>query len=171
MERDQSWILIAIVIISIFQARCSNPFAPPIEDIDTGTTSFLARNTTPEHVLENFRFSYIYQDSLIYSELLDSNFVFVYYDPDLGENGRFDSWGRDVELRTTGRLFRMFSPINLDWGNNVEADENEENPKITRTFVLTLGSSIRVIGYAQFEFNRQPDSTWKIVRWQDGSIF
>jgi len=155
----------------MFLTVCSNPFAPPLGEINSEITSLLTERNTPNQVLQNFRFAYMFQDSLVYADLLDSGFVFIYYNPNLGEYGRYDSWDRDVELSTTGRIFRVFSPIHLDWGADIETDSTDRIAKITRNFELTLGNDIRIFGYAQFELQQQLDETWKIIRWQDGSVF
>ena len=57
---------------------------------------------SPEEVPQNFKTAYTFQDSLLYSGLLDTAFIFVYYDVDDLSSGRFVSWGREEDL--TGKL-------------------------------------------------------------------
>ena len=121
-------------------------------------------------MLENFRYAYVYRDSLVYSKLLDTGFVFVYYDPDLGGTGGYTSWGRDTELRTTGRLFRAFDNFSLLWNATVAADTQQNGTvSLTKTFDLSVGSETYT-GNAIFDFSADSTGTWRIIRWQDQSF-
>ena len=62
---------------------CFNPFAPKLDN-SAGEDIVLTEQQTPDDVLENFIYAYTFKDSLVYADLLDSSFVFVYFDPDLG---------------------------------------------------------------------------------------
>ncbi|MFQ6617860.1 MAG: hypothetical protein ACE5QV_04145, partial [Fidelibacterota bacterium] len=163
-----------------------NPFAPQEGIVDETSTIILTKQHTPEDVLLNFRYSYIYRDSLIYSRLIDTSFVFIYFDPDEGTSGRFMSWGRDLELRTTSRLFKAFDNLNLVWNSTVnslyfsEVDtipspsffDDAVQAQVSKSFELTVGSEIKIVGNAVFSFKRYPPSkVWKITKWRDESIF
>ena len=91
---------------------CLNPFAPKLHEGEESEL-IITDQKTPEEVLQNFQYAYTFKDSLLYSDLLDSSFVFVFFDPNQGTSGMFVSWGRDVDLQTTGRLFRNFDVIDF----------------------------------------------------------
>ena len=174
-----------ISLVVIF--ACVNPFAPELGEVETGTSAVLTERLNPEEVLENFRFAYIYRDSLVYSEIIDTSFIFIYFDPTVEGTGRFDSWSRDVELRATAGLFRAVNNISLDWNSTVEEIywspapdssvssvyfEGAKKAKISKGFILKLGTEIQLTGTASFTLEKEKNSAdWRIVRWIDESIF
>ncbi len=166
-------------------AACKNIFAPALGDL-AGTNSIYRLDLErPADVLHNFRYSYIYRDSLVYAMLLDSEFVFVYYQPSSESGtGHYDSWMRDTELRTTGRLLRAFSYIDLIWqstldsayyemqGDSVLRKENKyfdaaNHADISRSYQLTLGDYYTLVGDAAFRFRKSGSGHWRILRWED----
>jgi hypothetical protein len=91
---------------------CLNPFAPELDDGGLATP-LITDQSTPEEVLINFKYAYIFKDSLLYADLLDSSFLFQYFDPNQGTSGIFDDFTREEDLRATGRFFlsrRQFLP-------------------------------------------------------------
>ena len=179
-------LLFGMMLLSISYA-CVNPFAPNLGEVERGTTAILTERLNPDEVLENFRFAYIFGDSFVYSELIDTGFVFVYFDPNIEGTGRFDSWGRDIELKATGGLFRAVRNIILEWNSTVEEKywspapdsaiatayfEGAVYAKISKGFQLKLGSEIQLTGTAVFSFEKEMRGDgWRIVRWIDDSIF
>jgi hypothetical protein len=157
---------------------CLNPFAPALDDGGL-SSQLITDQSTPEEALVNFKYAYIFKDSLLYADLLDSSFVFQYFDPDQGASGIFVSWTREVDLQTTGRLFRAFDVIGLEWLNTISScrddnscrNENEET--LTKSFQLELASRefhFSVSGLAAFTFRRSPtDKKWRIQLWLDKS--
>ena len=177
------WIVTSVWLC----AGCVNPFAPTAGLVEGASDIILTARESPEDVLSNFRYAYIFRDSLVYSELIDSSFIFIYFDPELEGTGRFDSWGRDVELHATARLFTAFPNINLEWNSTVFAEYLEEGEgtqvreeffpdareaRISKGFELAVGGDIKINGTALFSFQRERSGdVWKIVRWRDESIF
>ncbi len=153
--------------------NCLNPFAPKLRKTGHPSDLVWTQQLTPEDALKNFRYAYIFKDSLLYSELLDSSFVFVYFDPNLGTSGQFVSWGRDVDLRTTARLFRNFDVIDLIWNSTIYRSVQGNTSDITKSFNLTMISQdedIRITGLAVFRLRKDPASgKWRIIRWKDES--
>lgn len=151
---------------------CFNPFAPQLER-NNGTGLRLTEQRSPEEVLENFIYAYTLKDSLVYDNLLDSSFVFVYFDPNLGSSGLFASWNRDVELKTTGRLFRNFETLNLVWDTTIYEFKEAETAELGKTLHLHLFGSrgeYNLTGNAIFNLRRSPyDQKWRITRWKDES--
>lgn len=175
-----------VILLLLFYA-CVNPFAPELGEVDASASAVLTERTNPEEVLENFRFAYIFGDSLVYSELIDTGFVFIYFDPTVEGTGRFDSWGRDVELRATAGLFRAVKNITLEWNSTIEESywtpepdsvqsivyfEGAKKAKISKSFQLKLGTEIQLSGTAVFTFSKERSAHgWRIIRWLDESIF
>ena len=165
-------VLLAAAVVA-FSLSCLNPFAPRREQAGGRQNLIITEQKTPEEVLQNFRYAYIFKDSLLYSQLLDSSFIFVYFDPNLGTSGQFVSWGRDIDLRTTARLFRNFDVIDLIWNSTIYESVQENTGEITKSFNLTMltkDEDIRISGLAVFSFRKSPATgKWLIVRWKDES--
>jgi hypothetical protein len=165
-------LLFVSFVLALAFSGCLNPFAPR-EKILGQAQLIVTQQKTPEEVLQNFRYAYVFKDSLLYSNLLDSSFIFVYFDPSLGTSGQFVSWGRDLDLKTTGRLFRRFDVIDLVWNSTIYESVQEATAELSKSFDLTLMTSqedIRITGNAVFSFRKSPyDHKWRIVRWKDES--
>lgn len=176
-------------LLFVLLVGCWNPFAPTEGDILGGSSVTLTNQQSPEEVLENMRYAYIYRDSLIYSQIIDTGFVFIYYDPDLGGSGDYNFWGRDVELRTTSRLFHAYNHFNLIWNATLFSEYRAQGvvldslpdeaaqiaaadeARFTKTFDLDIGTDIHVTGNAIFSFRKGADALWRIVRWRDESDY
>ena len=151
---------------------CFNPFAPQLTRSLESVDLIVTQQQSPEDVLQNFKVSYIFRDSLLYSDLLDTAFVFAYYDPEAGTSGQIVSWNRDTDLRTTGRLFRHFHVIDLVWNSTITEDINESTGEMSKQFDLTLVSDdadYHVTGRAVFSFRKCWDNRWRITHWDDVS--
>ena len=98
-----------LLLANLMLMSCRNPFAPAEGILGGEKILTITQQQSPDEVLQNFRYAYIYRDSLVYSALFDTGFVFLYYDPDVGGSGDYNYWGRDTELRTTARLFRALN--------------------------------------------------------------
>ncbi len=164
--------LITFVVLLGGMLRCFNPFAPKL-DRTSSTDLVLTEQRTPEEVLQNFVYAYTFKDSLVYADLLDSSFVFVYFDPNLDGSGRFVSWGRDVDLKTTGRLFRSFETITLLWNSTVYEIKQDHQVELSKTLQLNLygaAGDYSLSGDAIFNFKKNAyDDKWRITRWKDES--
>lgn len=166
-------LTLPIILLSLvcFQG-CWNPFAPTEGILEGEASLILTEQKSPEEVLQNFRYAYIYRDSVIYSELLDTSFIFLYYDPELGGSGGDDYWGRDTELRTTGRLFRTFDHFTLVWNATIAEDTSQNDIiSLTKTFDLSIAGEYFLSGNAIFDFISDSAGIWRISRWQDESFF
>lgn len=158
------------------QWGCVNPFSPRL-DKTSGNSDIITEQKSPEEVLQNFKYAYTFKDSLLYADLLDSSFVFEYFDPDQGASGEFISWTREVDLRTTGGLFRAFDVIELVWGDSAGSfyDIEENQARLYRDFNLQLSNfdfRFSINGYARLSMQRnQRDDKWRITHWADESQF
>ena len=178
-------LFIAATTMVILVFGCKNMFAPTLGDLDGGNSIYRLDQLSPAEVLHNFKYSYIYRDSLMYANLIDSEFVFVYYQPsDESGTGHYDSWMRSVELRTTGRFLNAFNYIDLIWQTTLdsafyEMDGDEVLSErdtlfaeatmadISKSYQLTLGDYTTLIGDADFRFRKGNDGKWRILRWED----
>jgi hypothetical protein len=172
-------ILYSLFLFIIFFLSCRNPFAPAKAGDEIPVSFLITQQKSPEEVLENFRYAYTFKDSLVYSEVLNDTFIFISVDykeyPPQPLN-----WGRDIELKTTGRMFRFFSNLDLTFNNIVFRDTLENSltdnlpkvidQKITYTLTLDGGRSIPPLnGEVIFRFIRRKEK-WYISRWEDQRI-
>ncbi|NIA31688.1 MAG: hypothetical protein GWP06_17485 [Actinobacteria bacterium] len=84
------------------------------------------------------------------------------------------SWGRDVDLKTTGQLFRNFETITLTWNTTIYYDTSKTNEaELSKTFQLNLfgkAGEYSLSGNAIFNMIKSDfDSKWRIKRWKDES--
>ncbi len=163
--------LVILTLLALATA-CFNPFAPAL-DQGEDLTNVITEQRSPDDVLQNFQVAYTFKDSLIYSALLDKSFIFEYFDPNIGPNGSFITWGRDVDLQTTGRLFRTFDVVDLQFLNTLFS-EREGN--VERRFVrfnlnlLSAEFNFVVTGTAVFTFRLdEGEEKWRLIRWKDES--
>jgi len=143
---------------------CLNPFAP---ELGEAGGSQVPQADTIGGMLELFRYAYINKDSLYYSQLLDSAFVFQYYDE---ANSRYDQWYRQTDLRATAGLFQSFETIDLTWYNlsSEDRDFSLENSlrQILVNFNLRLDSRL-IYGFARLDCFKRPGNKFKITAWRD----
>ena len=162
---------IAVLGCSICSA-CINPFAPALDN-SLDLSNVITEQRTPDEVLQNFRYAYTFKDSLLYRDILDESFVFEYFDPNFGPTGGLRNWGRDEDLKTTGRLFRQFDVIDLTWRNTLFSDSDGGLEKRFVRFNLSLlGADFNffITGTAIFTFKRdEADNKWRIIQWKDES--
>ena len=170
-EHEKKFFAVLIITVA-FSMCCFNPFAPKLIDSD-GSDLIITEQKTPDEVLQNFKYAYVFKDSVLYSDLLDSSFVFIYFDPNLESSGRFVSWGRDIDLRTTGRLFRNFDVIDLIWNSTIYSFNEEDRAEYSKSFNLSLiknNETLNISGNAIFIFKKSKfDKKWRIVQWKDES--
>ena len=161
-------------LIIVFLLIGCNPFAPEL--IESGHQSaIITDQKTPDEVLTNFRYAYIFKDSLIYSDVLDSSFLFI--SKNYSSTPPTDiNWGRDIDIKTTVGLFNHFNVLELNWGGKLFEGYIGDSTfyEIKTTFQLTLdgGREIPTIkGEALFNFKRNQSKVWRISRWEDLSSF
>ena len=152
-----------------------NPLNPPETTGKYMGKGIIEDQLEPEGTLKNFESAYEFRDSLLYSQVLDSEFIFISTDYNQTPPQAI-SWGRDEDLLVTSRLFRTFLNIQLDWGQDLffRYDPDSNRVEIHRLFNLVLdgGQEIPPIrGEADFILTRKADSTWRIIRWEDYSNY
>lgn len=168
--------LILFLFCSVFSSACFNPFAPELDE-RTDPSNVITEQQTPDEVLQNFRYAYTFKDSILYSNVLDESFVFEYFDTNLEPSGGFRTWGRDVDLQTTGSLFRSFDDIELTWfttyrDTTFSPDEIVDIRHFVGFNLNLFGPDLNffITGRAVFTFKpSEDDDKWRITGWKDES--
>lgn len=166
--------LLTIVSLICTLASCTNPFAPAIAERDS-SVPILGDQRTIDGVFQNFRFAYVFKDTLTYGKLLDRSFTFVYRNYD--KSPPLDvTWGRDEDMLATQGLFNASQNLELLWNDVIVSDGDSLVQNISRGFNLTITFSpsdvIRAQGRVSLRLERSAaDDIWKIVRWRDESNF
>lgn len=152
---------------------CTNPFAPKLDtEFDSGAPP-ISDQTTIEGVFQNFQYSYTFKDTLIYGNLITSDFTFTYRDY---ENGFDVNWGRDEEMRTTYGLFQNSQRLDLIWNNIVLSTIDSLDANIVRSFNLNITFNptdvVRIDGRVNVSLKKDPSTQkWRMTRWIDESNF
>lgn len=166
-------LLAAMLLIGVLFAAssCFNPFAPRFVQQSSGT--LLGDQRTLDGVFQNFRYAYIFKDTLTYGQLLAPNFVFIYRNYDRNVDV---TWGRDEEMFSTNGLFRTAQTLDLVWNEIIFSSGDSLNTTIQRGFNLTItfnaSDVIRLDGRVNLSLVREkPGDVWMIRRWRDESNF
>jgi len=159
-----------IIILSLIIFSC-NPFSP---EYDNWEGQILAGdNSSIDGLMKNFVYAYTYKDSFLYETLLDSSFIFKYYNSEIPE-----TWNRDEDLRITNKMFRNMNTLNLVF-NSEFPDSNcsvyNDSITIITSFNLSLTSGMIVnefTGFSKFSFRKNYDPIdeeceYKIYYWED----
>lgn len=149
---------------------CYNPFAPKLDENLSSSQSLISDLSSVDGVFKNFQYAYTFKDTLIYSQLLDKNFIFTYRDYNIGAD---ISWGRDEEMRVTYGLFQNSQRLDLVWNNIVSI--SGDSTHIVRSFNLTITFNptdiVYIDGKVNLELNKDSNNKWKIIHWIDESNF
>ncbi len=163
-------LVITACVLAVAFAAC-NPFAPALDD-ESDTSGGLSDQRTIEGVFQNFQYAYTYKDTLVYGQLLASDFVFIYTNY---EKGTDVTWGRDEDMRSTYGLFQTAQSLDLVWNGIVTAVGDSLLTDVSRGFNLTVTFNprdvIRVDGRVNLRLARPSISEpWQIQRWKDDSF-
>ena len=101
--------IFCFILTSILVCGCFNPFAPRIDNSSTNT-NILSDQKTIDGVFQNFTYAYTFKDTTIYGQLLTDDFIFTYFDYDLGIQV---TWDRPTEMKTTHGLFQNTQQLTL----------------------------------------------------------
>jgi hypothetical protein len=162
------FFFLTAVIISLYS--CDNIFSPKL---DTSTsTEIITDQKTIDGLFQNFKYSYTFKDTSVYSELLTDDFVFTYRDYVLGYDV---SWDKPTDIRTTNGLFQNAQKLEVVWNNIVTQFGDSVNISLRRSFNLAItfnpSDIIRLNGFADMTLIRNtPDDKWKIRKWRDESF-
>ncbi len=165
------YIAIILVLIGLLYS-CNNPFAPKLSN-SSSDQSLISSQESIEGLFNNFKYAYTFKDTLVYGNLLDNDFVFIFRNYDKGVD---ESWGREQELLTTNGLFQAAQSLDLVW-NEIFVDIGDTNLRdISRSFNLTIvfnpADILRINGIANFRIRKSSvDGKWRIISWRDESNY
>lgn len=168
MKQKKIFLFFALLIIIAAVNSCFNPFSPSIDNSQS-TENILSDQKTVEGVFQNFKYAYTFKDTSIYGQLLTEDFVFTYFDYDLGVDV---SWDRTTDMRTTEGLFANTQDLKLIWNNIVFQEGDSLNVDVKRGFNLTItfnpNDVINFYGFVDMTLMRpSADSRWRIKLWKD----
>lgn len=163
---------LSLLAVLLTCASCTNPFAPGLAS-EQSDAPILGDQRTIEGVFQNFRYAYVFRDTLTYGRLLDRSFSFIYRDYDK----LIDlTWGRDEDMIATNGLFAAVQNLDLVWNDVVVASGDSLHQVISRGFILTITFKANDIQRAQGRVSlrvQRPTTAdvWKIVQWRDESNY
>lgn len=154
----------------ILIVSCTNPFAPKLTE---GNQDIITDQTFIDGVFENFRYAYIFKDTLVYGRLLADNFTFTYHNY---EKNIDVTWGRTEDMITTNGLFNAAQSLDLIWNQVIIAIGDSSRINISRGFNLNVifdpSYSEQIIGRVNLILVRpENNGVWKIEKWTDESNF
>jgi hypothetical protein len=147
---------------------CFNPFAPKINNAGN-ENNILSDQKTIEGVFQNFAYSYTFKDTTIYGQLLTDDFVFSYFDYEMGIEV---SWDRATDMKTTHGLFSNTQNLNLIWNNIISQNGDSLTVDVKRSFNLSItfnpSDILNFYGFADMTMTRPTSKDiWKIKQWID----
>jgi len=164
--------ILIVVVFAFGVYSCVNPFAPALNR-DANEFGVLGDTRNIDGIFTNWRYAYIFKDTLVYGELLDPEFNFVFRNYDVGVER---TWGREDEMILTSRLFLAAKTIDLIWNESIASFGDSLEQDISRGFSLQINFSaedvVRIQGRAALKLTRRdPKESWKIIKWVDESNF
>ena len=170
MFSKKKYLIFFFLTIIISFHSCDNLFSPKL---DTSTSSeIITDQKTIDGLFQNFKYSYTFKDTSVYSELLTDDFVFTYRDYVLGYDV---SWDKPTDIRTTNGLFQNAQKLEVVWNNIITQFGDSINISLRRSYNLAItfnpSDIIRLNGFADMTLIRNnPDDKWKIRKWRDESF-
>ncbi len=157
-----------ILAASTLLLSCFNPFSPSLDNSES-TENIISDQKTIEGVFQNFKYAYTFKDTSIYGGTLSPDFVFSYFDYDLGVEV---SWDRATDMRTTEGLFTNTQELRLIWNNIVYQEGDSLLVDIKRGFNLSIyfnpNDVINFYGFVDMNLGRNSvEDKWRIRSWKD----
>jgi hypothetical protein len=161
-------LFILLILTSTALISCFNPFSPKIDNT-TSTENIITDQKTIEGLFQNFKYAYTFKDTTIYGQLLNEDFVFTYFDYDLGINV---SWDRATDMKTTKGLFDNTQDLALVWNNIVFQQGDSLSTNVKRSFNLRItfnpSDIVNFYGFVDLSLLRlSANDKWKIKNWKD----
>ncbi|MEZ4827112.1 MAG: hypothetical protein R3C61_12675 [Bacteroidia bacterium] len=150
-----------------------NPFAPAYDPEGLADINILGDPTNIDGFFRLFKNGYELRDTTLYGRLFSPDFIFTYYDPDLGQD---ISWDRATDLIISYNLFQSVLQINLDWNYFTQLDTTDTEALVVRNFNLTIEETEEIVysgtGRAKLRLRRNnPGEAWQAYSWFDDSDF
>jgi len=163
---------IATVSLLLIVQSCTNPFAPELREGD-GLDLVVSDQLTVEGVFQNWRYSYIFKDTLVYGRLLHPDFSFSYtdFEDDVPVERILV---RQEDMIVTSRLFNNTNNIDLIWNDAILSYGDSIQRTVSRSFNLQVyfdaSYTERVQGRATVQLIRNTSQEpWLILKWVDES--
>lgn len=171
MKKLFGLLLLSAFILIVALSSCNNPFAPAL-DGSSSIDGVLSDQKTVDGLFKNFAYAYNFRDTLVYGNILDNDFTFIYQN----EDGYTASWNREVDMITTYRLFSSVQRMDLIWSDIYSQSGDSLQQEITRGLTLTIVFSSTDIasigGRATFRLVRKSEKDdWMIAQWRDESKY
>ena len=150
-----------------------NPFAPAFDTENISSASLTGDQKTIEGVFQNFKYAYVFRDTVLYGKLLADEFTFSYRDY---ERGVDITWGRDEDMQITNRFFQNSQSLDLIWNNIFSISGDSTILNVIRFFNLSItfnpSDIIRLDGKVNLTlYRKKSDEVWQIQYWRDESNF
>lgn len=150
-----------------------NPFAPVYDPDGLANVNLLGDPTNIEGFFLLFKNAYELRDTTLYGQLFSRDFEFAYYDPDLGQEIK---WDRDTELSISYNLFQSVLQITLDWNYYTQLDTTLTEASVIRNFNLMIEQDEQTVfsgtGRARLRLRRtKVGDAWQAYYWFDDSEF
>lgn len=152
------------ILITVFYS--CNIFSPEYERFET--IGSMGDNSSIDGLMKNFLYAYTFQDSFLYEDLLDDDFIFEY-----DNGGVYESWNKDEDIRITKRIFRNFKKIDLVFNSIFPEQTAEQDTTILTSFRIDFYSGedvINLTGFSKFIFSKNTEDgeiNYTIKYWGD----
>jgi len=168
LKYRKAFLFLSAAVLAVMLYSCFNPFSPGIDN-STSTENIISDQMTIEGVFQNFKYAYTFKDTSIYGGTLAPEFVFSYFDYDLGVDV---SWDRATDMRTTEGLFTNTQELRLIWNNIVYQEGDSLQTDVKRGFNLTItfnpNDVLNFYGFVDMNLTRPSvNDKWKIRSWKD----
>lgn len=173
MFSRKPWVWIGMSFCFLTGLSSCNPFAPEYDPDGLANVNLLGDQTSIEGFFLLFKNGYELRDTTLYGQLFSKDFEFSYYDPDLGQEIK---WDRDTELSISYNLFQSVLQITLDWNYYTQLDTTETEASVIRNFNLMIEQDEQTVfsgtGRARLRLRREKSGdAWQAYYWFDDSDF
>jgi hypothetical protein len=144
-----------IFLIMLSACNIFSPEYDKFENLQPG-----GDNSTIDGLMKNFVYTYTFKDSFLYEEILDDEFIFEY-----DNEGVYESWTKDEDIRITKRMFRNFKKIDLVFNTIFPPNTSQADTTVYASFRIGFYSGDEVIdlsGYSKFVFRKITDDEEKV---------
>lgn len=154
------------LFIALLTLSACNIFSPEYDNFENILPA--GNSSTIDGLMKNFVHSYTFKDSFLYEEILDEDFVFEY-----DNEGTYESWTKDEDIRITKRMFRNFKKIDLVFNSTFPESTAMQDTTVYASFLIGFYSGEEVInltGYSRFIFKKYVDeevTRYTIKYWGD----
>ncbi len=183
-------LALAVLVVGSMTSCILDP-SPSEKPPDEDKKSDYKDRTEKWHVLHNINVAYNTMESVPYKGQIDEEFIFFFYDGDVGSDDIPTQWDYGEEIASAdemlnkgpGKRNNPVLSISLELANieqatwvefdNIEGFRGETWHRVTvgYNFFIDTTNDIQFITSgtpnAQFTVREQPDGKWKLIRWRD----